>query len=282
MAGPTHAGSILYGVNQEDNLISINTTTGAGALVQTISPSMGAIGLAATGGKLYAFDTNNGNVLDQLDPNSSSPVATVNVGFTGSDTLAEGDLAFRSDGTGFVVSTLLADGSFDLNNGSLFSLDLAGNSHTLIKDSFGAHLSGLAFSPTSGDLFGLDTGGTTLYKIDPSNGNLTVVGSTGLVNGRCCLGGLAFASNGTLYAGLADFANSTLYTIDTTTGQATSIGDIGFDSVSGLAFFDTNAPPPAGAPEPSTGVLLLAVPLLWLGRGRLFSKQTSTKELNHV
>jgi DNA-binding beta-propeller fold protein YncE len=268
-AGECRAAAVLYGINLSDNLITIDTATGAGSLVGPLSTSMSGIGLAQRGSSAYVFDTNGGNVLQEIDTTNAATLATVAVGFTGADVLGEGDLAFRADGTGFLVSSLLADGNFDPDNGSFFSLDVGLNSRTLIRDGITQKFVGLAFSPLNGNLYGLTLDGASVYLIDPSDGDVTLVGSTGIASPRCCLGGLSFRPDGALFAALADFGDATLYQINTATGAATMIGDMGFESVSGIAFFDAAAPPPPGVPEPSTGILLVTASLA-LGARKIY------------
>ena len=270
VAGSGQAATLLFGVNQNDYLLTIDTSTGAGTLVGSLSTSMSAIGLAQTGGSLFAFDTNGGNVLERLDPLNASTLAIISVGLTASDTLGEGDLAFRSDGMGFVISTLLANGDFDPDNGSLFSLDLTGHSHAVVKDGVTQKFSGLAFNPINDELFGLTADGASLFRVDATTGAVTLVGATGIAGGRCCFGGLTFRPDGALFGILADASDSTLYQLNTTTGQATMIGDVGFDSVSGIAFANTS---PVVVPEPPTGLLVLVLPAMLLV-ARKFRKES--------
>jgi hypothetical protein len=87
----------------------------------------------------------------------------------------------------------------------------------------------------------------TIYVIDETFGNATVVGSTGL-------GGatpdLFFDDTGTLFGSKGGGNElNTLITIDVFTGAGTAIGPIGFVSVSGLDC--------APVPEPSVGLMLL-------------------------
>lgn len=95
-----------------------------------------------------------------------------------------------------------------------------------------ATLSGLSFSPT-GDLFGVafdnPTISTNLYHINSQTGETTLVGSTGKQD---IFGDLAFSPDGTLYAWSTA---SGLMTINTSTGQATDIGNSGI-LINDLAF----------------------------------------------
>lgn len=260
------AGEILYGITADDNLITIDPTTGAGTLIGQISlggspTSIGAIGLAASGGNLYAYDSDN-NLLRQIDPATGDIIGTTNPGITVS--VGEGDLALRTDGTGVVASTLDDTGSF--GTGTLYSISTSPGSASVVNDNFGA-FDGVAFN-SSNTLYGLSQGGDTLSTIDPTNGNTTLVGNTGIQTTDPStgfplygFGGLTFDSGGVLYADLANFDPgnplSNLYTIDPSTGAATLVGAIGIGQVDGLAFLSTgsNPPPVSGTPEPSTFLL---------------------------
>lgn len=94
-----------------------------------------------------------------------------------------------------------------------------GNTGTVLTD--------IAFDP-AGRLFGLSF--SDLYSVDPQTANATLIGPHGI----SCGNALEFSNNGTLFA--AGCGTSLLFTIDTTTGVATALGDIGFASQGDLAF----------------------------------------------
>ena len=103
--------------------------------------------------------------------------------------------------------------AFGLGFGSLFTIDLATATATLIGTTTIAGIpEGLALSP-SGMLFATDSGGI-LYRINPATAETTFVGSTGLGN----IEGLDF--NGTTLVG-SPFRSSTLFSIDTATANPT-------------------------------------------------------------
>ena len=84
-------------------------------------------------------------------------------------------------------------------------------------------------------LFGCDSGGSTLYRINPDNGSAFPVGLMHLVD----CGGLARDPlTGTLYASGRNPATSleSLWTVDPSTGAATLVGPMGVQSTSDLAF----------------------------------------------
>src|SRR5262249_5222290 len=126
-------------------------------------------------------------------------------------------LAFRSDGVLY---------GMDVNN-VLYTLNtttgaIASTVGTVTGGGLPTGLGGdLAFSPT-GTLF--LAAGTNLYTI--SGTTSTLVGATGVPN---AMAGLAFASNGTLYASETTSGNSRIYTLNTATGAGTLLGSTGTD-----------------------------------------------------
>ena len=270
------ADALLYGVTLDDNLITINTATGAGTLVGALNPSMAALGIGSTGGQLFVYDQNN-QLLQQVNPTNAATLTSTNLGITNTE---EGDLTFRKDGTGFLMSNVDPSGTFT-STATLYSFDRTIPSSTVVTTTTDPLMDGLAFSP-GGTLFGLDQavapfGGPlvqpALYTIDPTTGVATLVGSTG-VSGSFGLGGLAFRSDGALFGTFTSFgaSDSNLYRIDPSTGAATFVGSTGFGQLDGLAFLDTTT---TAVPEPSTN-LLLGTALLFLvawTRGRKAPKR---------
>lgn len=102
-------------------------------------------------------------------------------------------------------------------------------------------LTGIAFSPLTGVLYGVSADATTLYTVNASTGALTVVGATGLGTGANfdIADGLAFRSDGTLFLADATGAGGTasnLYRVSTTTGAASVVGAIGNASSATIGF----------------------------------------------
>lgn len=234
-----------YGVTFLDNqLISIDTTTGAGTLIGPLSTPLNPFGLAAVGDSLYTFDSVN-DVITQLDPATGSTLKTFNVGI--GPVLGQGGLAFQSSTVGYLTSALDPTTLNPAND--LYRFDLSTGTSTLVAHTVPT-LESLAFGP-NGTLYGLGKLDGNLYTINPTTGATTLVGNTGVAVGSP-VGALNFDSRGTLYASLDDV----LYTLNKANGLATPVNSdptasVGFSSISGIAFIKA-------VPEPGS-VLLLAV-----------------------
>ena len=128
----------------------------------------------------------------------------------------------------------------DFLTGQIYDINTATGAATNGRGSGAPSLTGIAFQPSSGNLFGLTTfGGTpanSLVRINPTTGVSTLVGATGL--SVIAEGDLAFNPlTGNLY-GIQNFSRGiNLFQINVTTGLATTIGSLGDDGdFSTLAF----------------------------------------------
>ncbi len=245
LARPSQADTVL-GVTLFDNqLISINTTTGTGTLVGSLSTSELPYGLASANNNLYTFDS-TADVIRQLNPATGATQATLPIGIP--PVLGQGGLAFQSSTVGF-LTTALNPTTFNVAN-HLYRFNISTGTSTLVGSTSDT-LEAIAFSP-GGTLFGLGKNDGNLYTVNPATAALALVGNVGVSIGSPT-GGLTFGPNGTLFATLDD----SLYTLSTTTGLATEIGSstpgvtslTGFNSISGLAFA-------AAVPEPSSILVL--------------------------
>jgi hypothetical protein len=223
----------LYATTFNEELISIDPSTGAGTLIGSLDSEMDAFGLSDRGTSIYTFDQ-TADRIRQLDPATGHTLATIDIGVSG--IIGEGSLAFRSDGIGFMTQSA---GSV----GQLWSFDITLPGSTAITTDYGLtpSMDGADFDG-SDVLYGLSQNSYDLYTINQTTGATTYVGPTGFLSGTG-LGGLTFTSNGTLYGVL----NDALYTINPGTGAASLVGPIGFNDVSGLT---------AVIPEPATFVIL--------------------------
>lgn len=229
---PTPAPTVLFGVTFFGNeLDTIDPSTGAATKVGSLEQPVSPYGIAARNGRLFTFDPNI-NKIREISPISAKIVRDIDIGVTG--LVGEGDLAFRADGIGFLVSAL--DGKTTAfpptNDIYTFNIDL-GTSQRI--GTTGVPIDGLAFDPNGGTLYGIGEGDATLYTISQANGVATPVGSLGVAM-NSPISAIAFSPSGNLFASIDD----RLYQVNKSTGAATPVSstvlDFGVSSVSGLTF----------------------------------------------
>lgn len=114
--------------------------------------------------------------------------------------------------------------------GTLGTVDVATGNVAVIGN-MGITMTDLAFDP-SGKLYGISF--TSLYQIDGTSGQTSLVGNLGLTGANA----LVFGTDGTLYASANNTTN--LYSIDVATGAATALGSTGFSAAGDLAFNSGN------------------------------------------
>jgi PKD repeat protein len=106
--------------------------------------------------------------------------------------------------------------------GNIYKIDPETCEYTFIGSTGTYEITSLSYDPSSDTLFGIST--STLYKIDMETGNATLIGAMGtgtlMVTIDC-------AYNGTMYGIDLAFTSISLYIINTTTGIATKIGNLG-------------------------------------------------------
>jgi len=152
-------------------------------------------------------------------------------------------------GLAFDNSSELLYGAFGREQGDgLYQIDVNSGSSTLIGDighfynDLRDTVHGLAIHPQTNELYGVIGGPSdlsALVKIDKSTGQGTLLHEYGIEN----LAGLAFLSDGTLYAN--DNWSGNLYTLDIADGSTELIGNTGIGNLLGLAV----------VPEPATLIL---------------------------
>jgi hypothetical protein len=192
----------------------------------------------------------------QIDPATGHTLASFSIG--AGDLVAEGDLAFRSDGLGFLSTAGGAGVSLlSFNIGTL-------SSNTISAEPF--LFDGLAFN-SANTLYGMSQGGggslgdgtrSKLYTIDQSTGARTLIRSLNISAATNeILGGLTFRSDGSLWSEVSNGTTSTLARVNTATGNATFVGSItGFGNVSGIAFLgSTSVPEPNVVALTATGLI---------------------------
>jgi tricorn protease-like protein len=119
------------------------------------------------------------------------------------------------------------------NDGStLYTVDSANGASTAVGN-FGQGATYTLSFDAAGTLYGISNGFSdgTLVTIDKTTGHATTVG---VATGISDLMAMAFAPDGTLYAG--SWSTNSLYVINKNTGAATLVGSLGFGGIMDLDF----------------------------------------------
>ena len=219
------ADNVLYSVtnNSPFNIYTVDTSTGVATSVGNLSFASAAIARQPGTGLVYYYAINASGGL--YSAATWNPATNTNSTLSGTVTVYLPRLAFKSDGTLY---------GMDSNN-VLYTLNtstgaIASTIGTVTGGGLATGLGGdLSFSPT-GTLY--LAAGTNLYTI--SGTSSTLVGATGV---STAIAGLAFATNGLLYASETTAGNSKIYTLSTSTGAGTLVGS------SGAALSDLGALP---------------------------------------
>src|SRR5207253_387775 len=149
-----------------NQLITINTTTGAGTLIGPTA-NLQPTGMGFRGTNLYAWDT-VANRVRQLDPATAATVNTIDIGIIAA---TGGDVVFRSDGIGFTTAATPVS--------TFWRFDITVPNSNVIVTPIVPNMYGLAFN-SAGVLYGLRQNGAELYTINTVTGATTLVGPTGL------------------------------------------------------------------------------------------------------
>ena len=115
-------------------------------------------------------------------------------------------------------------------SGELYTVDLD-TGYTYIGDTGHELLSGLAFDPVDNTLWGSEL--KEIYKINPATAAVTLIGESDAF----LMTDLDFDPDGNLFACHGGASRCFLVSINKTNGESYDIGEIGFQSVSGLAFY---------------------------------------------
>jgi len=264
-AGSAAAAPVGYSVNADqaggDELYAIdlaNGTTSARGPVRSATTEFTDVeGLAlAPDGTLWAVDeanlslfpVNTGN--GTVDRNLVHPVR-------GLDALSGNDFGMTFTCSGDLYVSTVADGA-------LYRLELDGSATEI--GALGANISALAAYGNPTRLFGLSNGlqgenGTpdtrSLYEIDPATGAATAVGPLGAAAADYYQAGLAFDTDGVLWA-ITDRRSeaaelpSEILRLDTTTGAATRVAETAQSGFESLAIASPSgcdgSEPPINAP----------------------------------
>lgn len=219
---------VLYAVTgpqQNGDVITINTLTGAGSLVgPSLFNDVTALSVNPLTKVLYGGISGlNSSKIVRVNSELGDAYDLFNINVPN---LAS--LAFDTSGTLYAA----------LRTGSIYTVDLTDGSIDSVTTA-AASISGIAFHPETNELWAsayVIVGGNRdrIFKINLSNGDTTVVGKTGfnLINNA-----IVFDETGNLYAatGTANQDNN-LIEIDTETGAGTLIGPTGFKNINGFAY----------------------------------------------
>ncbi len=242
------AGAGLIGSDTNGTLYDVNPSTGVVSNPRSTGvPYLSGIAYSANG-TLYGLSISldqMSNPIGSLYTINPTTGASVLVGPLGLTSIYEGDLAF--DPSSGVLYGVQDDINFNLY---LFSMNPSTGAGTDIGivtavsncGAVACDLSAMAFDST-GKLYILDTGGSTLLTVNKSTG--AVISSVGLsASGLGIVAGLSInPASGTAYVATGNGTNS-FYTLNLSTGAMTLIGPLTGAStgLSGLAFPPVSSP----------------------------------------
>lgn len=224
-----------FGSGSGGDLLTIDLNSGASSVIGNTGLSAVA-GLAVnSAGALFGFDTNsvNGDMY-RIDAINGAARFAFSTGLLNVDALAfdSSDVLWGVEGS----------------SGDLVRIDTTTGVPTVIGN-VGVQISGLAFDPTNGILYGSAGGGPigdannelSIYTINTSNGTATRVGLSNNLVLRTQIGrsipDIHFDVQGNLYAiigGARSINTNSLILINKTTFEGRVIGHSGLKSVSGL------------------------------------------------
>ncbi len=240
---------LVYGVTLLDNqLITVDTTTGLGTLVAPLAQPINPFGLSSVNNQLFTFDSAD-ELIQRINPTTGGIAASYSIGI--GPVLGQGGLAMQSSTIGYLTTALNADPTSAnfLNNGNyLYQFNLATGTTTLVTQTADT-MESIAYGP-NGTLYGLGKLDGNLYSINTTTGATTLIGNTGVATGSP-VGAITFDPSGNLLATIDD----AIYQLNPTTGAATALGqapNTTFFSISGLAFVT----PTAAVPEPGSALLV--------------------------
>jgi hypothetical protein len=219
---------VLYGVDiSNDQLITIDVSTGAGTPVGPIGVAGGVRGLAfdPSTGTIYGADI-GADQLITIDSSTGTATAVGSIGF------------FNVQALAFDPTTGTLYGA-DMISDQLITIDTATGVGTSVGPLGFDRVQGLAFDSPTSVLYGVDRDTDQLLAIDSATGVASVIGPLGFEG----VSGLAFNAVTSTLDG-ADRSAGLLVTIETSTGAATSVGKFSeFVMNSGAAYmFEISAP----------------------------------------
>ncbi len=238
---PTLATTPLYGTTVWGTLWDIDAGTGAAVNPRDTSTVHLAGIEVDSDGTMYGLSTFGGvpaNTLFRINPTTGF---ATQVGWTGLNSIYEGDLALDPT-SGHLY------GAYDGSGGNLklFRINKSTGAATVVGPiSIWGDYSALGFD-LAGNLFAVDTTDRWVRRLDKNSGQvLSSVALSGFY-GSITAGMDVDPATGTMYFASGDNPTAYLYTLNTTTGALSIVGATGVSGWGGLAF----------VPEPSALALL--------------------------
>ncbi len=221
----THVGDMiitgtLYACDVYGNYYHINYLTGAATYVNTFSSVLPTTSLEYNplDGRAFLQTAAGTNLGQEFNPQTGALIGAA---------ISNTPVAIRSlTGMEFVGGVLYVTYVESVSGPSTFAtLDPNTGALSDISAHFGCApvpISGLAYDPLTGIMYGSGGPSGILYRISLITGVATPIGPMGAV-----LGGLEFGPDGVLYGGGAQDDAGTFFKVNTTTGVATAVGPTG-------------------------------------------------------
>jgi PEP-CTERM motif len=231
-----HASGLLYGVDSNRSLYTIDFSTGAKTLVGALGAEVGIpAGMAydPVSGKVYVSSSNN-DALFTL--NLSNATATL-VGSFGTDVVMHGLEWDSSSGTLYGASS---------TPNSFYRISTATGAASVVGGIGLSSFNNLGYDSTANVMYMTNSSTDALYTLNRATGAATLVGA---LQGPTNPNGLAYAAElQTMF--LIDNNTDTLYSLNLGTGAASAIGSMGAGNLLGLVYVAA-----AVVPEPGTYAL---------------------------
>jgi len=295
-------------IDNQDSLYLIDLATGLGQRRGTLTTGIVGDVRRDTEGLAFSKDGTLWGIDDEtltlfpINTGSGSVSMANEISVPGFPTGGGNDfgMTFSCDDTLYVTSTAAPP--------TLYELDFTGSLKVIgSRGALGANISAIAAIGNPTRLFGLgngqdqngETDSPNLYSIDPVTGVATMVGPLGSQVGEYNQGGMAFDSDGELWAitdrriinnSIEDLPSQILRidletgtaTVVSNTGQIDETGEVGFESLAiappaacgNVVVPGTNAPNTEGIPTLGTSSRLLAIVLLMLVGIAILRKRT--------
>jgi len=208
-------------------VITLDPTTGNGTSIGSSTfNQVNSISIEPTSGKLFGLVAGT-NSSDLIKINAAEGDAHL---FYTIDIISMAAIAFDTTGTLYGIT----------RNGDLYIIDLETGSTSFVVDAVGTYLN-ITFHPVTNELWAtsrafLPPDNETVFKVNLSTGDTTIIGLTGLGKPT---NAIAFDANLDLY-GVIGTSSQTgdFVSISTSDGSGAIVGSIGFQNVLGLAYLD--------------------------------------------